>query len=678
MHPINDPSMLTLRDGLEFQKKGQLLQAEAMYREVLRAQPEHATALHLLGIVLAQTGRPHEAVDFLYRSATLRPHDAVNLHNLAGSLHATGALEEALQASQKSLELNPVYVSAYCLRASILWRLDKKALALKDVEVALSLSPADAHALALRTHFQSALVTTGHHALAVANVVAESSDAGFHANAGFAFLNQRKFSLAVQAFERVLGIDPTNIEVRGPLVLAKMMNCDWKGLDAAVRDLEAGIHAGQLTTVPFTLVACSSDPLVQKRCAEQYFPFVRSATKRAKRAEARRRGQRDRIRVAYLSSDFHEHATAYLMARVFELHDRSRFEVVALSFGPDVPCHMLTRLENAFDRFLRVHSLSDEAVAELIENEEIDIAVDLKGFTKDSRPAIFAHKPAPVTVNYLGYPGTLGSPCMDYIIGDPVVTPFEHADNYAEKIVQLPHCYQANDGTRAIADMTLTRSDEGLPETGFIFAAFNGLYKITPDVFAIWMRLLHQVPGSVLWLVSESAEQQQNLWREAQERGVGRERLVFSRYLPQALHLARHQLADLFLDTLPCNAHTTASDALWAGLPVLTCLGQTFAGRVAASVLTAVGLPELITVDLQAYEARALHLAHNPQELAQIKSRLQANRTTHPLFDAARFTAGLEAAFDTMHQRALEERRPEAFAVAPVVAARRTDDTITI
>lgn len=674
MHPINDPSMLVLRDGLEFQKKGRLPEAEAMYREVLRVQPEHATALHLLGIVLAQTGRPHEAVDFLYRSATLQPHDPVNLHNLAGSLHATGALEEALQASQKSLELNPVYVSAYCLRASILWRLDKKALALKDVEVALSLNPADAHALSLRANFQSALGTTGHHALAAANVAAESSDPAFHANAGFAFLNQRKFALAVRAFERVLAMDPTNTEVRGPLVLAKMMNCDWRGLDAAVHKLEAGIHAGHLSAVPFTLVACSGDPVVQKRCAESYFPDTQ---KSRKRAFAHRHGRRNRIRIAYLSSDFHEHATAYLMARVFELHDRSRFEVVALSFGPEDPCTMLTRLENAFEHFVRVHNLSDEAVAELIEREEIDIAVDLKGFTKDARPAIFAHRPAPVTVNYLGYPGTLGSPCMDYIIGDAVVTPFEHADNYAEKIVQLPHCYQPNDGTRAIADLPVTRADEGLPETGFIFAAFNGPYKITPGVFAIWMRLLHQVPGSVLWLVCESAEQQENLWREAHERGVGRERLVFSRYLPQARHLARHQLADLFLDTVPCNAHTTASDALWAGLPVLTCLGQTFAGRVAASVLTAVGLPELITEDLQAYEARALQLAQHPQELAQIKSRLQANRTTHPLFDAARFTTGLEAAFDTMHQRALQARPPEAFAVAPVAATRRTDGTTT-
>ena len=673
MHPINDPSMLTLRDGLGFQKKGKLAEAESMYRQVLRARPLHATALHLLGIVLAQTGRSHEAVDVLRQSAGLQPNDAVNFHNLAGALFATGASTEALQASERSLQLNPVYVSAYSLRASILWGLGSRVLALQDIDLALSLHPSDANALAQKGTFQSAIEIEGGKGsatLRATDSTSQPADAAFHAGAGVAFLNQRKFALAIQAFERVLTLDPANTEVQGPLVLAKMMNCDWKSLCTAVQHLEVGIQSGRLSTVPFTLVACSDDPLVQKRCAENYFPHRGTL---AKRAVKHRRERRDRIRVAYLSSDFHEHATAYLMAQVFELHNCSRFEVVALSFGPDAPCDMLTRLEKAFERFTRVHHLSDEAVAQLIEREEIDIAIDLKGFTKDARPAIFAHKPAPVTVNYLGYPGTLGSECMDYIIGDAVVTPFAHAENYAEKIVQLPHCYQPNDGTRAIAATPMTRATEGLPETGFVFAAFNSPYKITPDVFAVWMRLLHQLPGSVLWLVCESAERQHYLCQEAQQRGIDPVRLVFSRYAPQALHLARHQLADLFLDTVPCNAHTTASDALWAGLPVLTCMGQTFAGRVAASLLTAVGLPELVTEDLHAYEALALHLAHNPQDLADIRSRLWANRTTHPLFDAVRFTAGLEAAYETMHERTLQAAAPEAFAVAPAVGARRVD-----
>jgi predicted O-linked N-acetylglucosamine transferase (SPINDLY family) len=312
---------------------------------------------------------------------------------------------------------------------------------------------------------------------------------------------------------------------------------------------------------------------------------------------------------------------------------------------------MLKRLKAAFPRFIEARTLSDEHIANLIRSSEVDILVDLMGFTKDARTEVFARRPAPVQVNYLGYPGTMGSSYVDYIIADKTVAPVEHQPFYTEKIVHLPDSYQVNDSKRRIAELTSTRQGAGLPETGFVFCCFNNSWKITPDVFSVWMRLLHQLKGSVLWLLSDNEGAQRNLRKEAQRRGIDPFRLKFAGRLPLDEHLARQRLADLFLDTLPCNAHTTASDALWAGLPVLTCLGETFAGRVAASLLNAVGLPELITTTPETYERMAIELATHPERLAVIKHKLAENRLTAPLFDTKLFTKHIEAAYTAMHAR---------------------------
>jgi predicted O-linked N-acetylglucosamine transferase (SPINDLY family) len=379
------------------------------------------------------------------------------------------------------------------------------------------------------------------------------------------------------------------------------------------------------------------------------------------------RGERyryDRIRVAYLSADFHSHATAYLAAGLFEAHDRSRFETVAISFGPDDSSEMRGRLKGAFDRFIDVRDKSDHAAATLLNEMEIDIAVDLKGFTQDARPGILAYRPAPVQVNYLGHPGTMGARYIDYLIADRRIVPEGHERHYREKIVCLPDSYQANDRKRRIAERTPTRAEEGLPDTGVVFCSFNGSFKITPEVFDIWMRLLKSAEGSVLWLLDDNPTAVRNLKREAEARGVPAQHLVFAPRRPLDVHLARHRLADLFLDTLPCNAHTTASDALWAGLPVLACTGNTFAGRVAASLLFAVGLPELITDSLSSYEAMAMKLALDPTELAQLKAKLAAQRNTAALFDTERFTRDLESAYVTMWERSQRGMPPESFSVA--------------
>jgi predicted O-linked N-acetylglucosamine transferase (SPINDLY family) len=353
------------------------------------------------------------------------------------------------------------------------------------------------------------------------------------------------------------------------------------------------------------------------------------------------------------------------MAELFERHDKSKFEIIGFSFGPQVEDEMRTRVSRSMDRFIDVRTQSDEEVMQLSRELEIDIAVDLKGFTQDSRTGIFIGRAAPIQVSYLGYPGTMGASCIDYLVADRTLIPVESRQHYSEKIVYLPDSYQVNDSRRVIAANSPTRSEEGLPEKGFVYCCFNNNYKITPSVFDLWMRILNRVEGSVLWLLEDNPSAGVNLRQEAARRGVSRERLIFARRLPLAEHLARHQLADLFLDTLPCNAHTTASDALWAGLPVLTQMGEAFAGRVAASLLGAVGLPEMVAATKVEYEALAVELALDRSRMKTIKDRLQKNRLTAPLFDAATYARNLESAYTAMYERHNAKLPPEHISIVP-------------
>jgi predicted O-linked N-acetylglucosamine transferase (SPINDLY family) len=369
---------------------------------------------------------------------------------------------------------------------------------------------------------------------------------------------------------------------------------------------------------------------------------------------------RDKIRIGYFSADFYDHPVAALMAETFEAHDRSRYEVTAFSFGLDTQDGMRRRMERAFDRFLDVRGKSDQDIALLARSVGIDIAVDLAGYTGGSRTGIFALRAAPIQVNYLGYPGTMGAEYMDYLIGDRTVVPEAQQRHYTEKIVYLPHSYLPHDSSRTISETVFTREELGLPPTGFVFCCFNNSYKITPSTFDSWMRILSQVENSVLWLSQNNPTAASNLRREAARRGVNAERLIFANRMASLTdHLARHRVADLFLDTLPYNAHATAIDALWAGLPVLTCVGEGFAARVAASLLTAIELPELITSTAEQYEELAVQLAANPQRLALIRQKLASNRLKTPLFDTRAFTRHLEAAYARIHERCQANLPPE-------------------
>jgi len=379
-----------------------------------------------------------------------------------------------------------------------------------------------------------------------------------------------------------------------------------------------------------------------------------------------RRARQGKIRIGYYSTDFHNHATAYLMAGLIELHDHEKFELIGLSFGPDRQDEMRQRLVAGFDRFIDVRSQTDSAVAQLSRDLEIDIAVDLKGHTLEARPGIFSYRAAPLQVNYLGYPGTMGTNYYDYILADGTVIPSGSEGEYLEKVVNLPHSYQVNDASRRIADKVFPREELDLPLTGFVFCCFNNNYKITPDVFSLWMRILRRVDKAVLWLLGDNPEVEVNLRREAQRCDVDPDRLVFAKRLPLAEHLARHRVADLFLDTLPYNAHTTASDALWAGLPTLTQTGQSFPSRVAASLLNAIGLPELITHTSEEYEALAVELATNPDQLAAIKKKLAKNRLATPLFDTPGFVRHIEAAYRAIYERYQADLPPDHINIQPL------------
>ncbi len=371
----------------------------------------------------------------------------------------------------------------------------------------------------------------------------------------------------------------------------------------------------------------------------------------------------DRIRIDYFSADFRNHPGAQSVVGLFEHHDKSRFEITALSYGPDDGSDLRNRIKSAAENFVDVGAMTDDEIAEFIRRREIDIVVDRTGLMQYGRFSVPSRRVAPIQVSFLGYPGTMGADWMDYIIADPTIIPENHFQFYSEQVVWLPDTYQPNDDKRHILERLPTRPECNLPEAAFVFCCFNNTYKITPEVFSVWMRLLAATEGSVLWLIETSSTATQNLRREAKARGISPERLIFAPKIPRAEHLSRHRQADLFLDTSPYNAHTTASDALWAGVPLVTCLGCTFVSRVAASLLRAVGLPELVTTSLEDYEALALKLAREPSFLAAIKAKLARNRGTHPLFDTARYARHIEAAYTTMWQRYQSGETPKAFAV---------------
>jgi protein O-GlcNAc transferase len=623
------PASDLLQEGLALHRRGAVDEAAARYTDVLRADPANADALYYLALISCQHGRFEEGAELARKSLAGDPKQARSHVILGRALHALGRNDDALSSFDRAIALAPELAPAHANRADVLSKIGRNAEALDGYDRALALAP---------------------------DSVADWM------NRGVVLVALNRHDEAVSSFDRGLALDPDFAQAddfRAPLLLSKLRICDWTDLAAETEELLAMVRAEKPLGLPYAIVAIPSSPAEQLQCARRYVqdqpahPLLWQGEVYA----------HDRLRVAYLSADFNEHPTAYLTAGLFECHDTSHFEITALSFGQNDNSPPRRRLEAAFEHFIDVGSDSDQAIAELMRRSEIDIAVDLMGFTKDHRLGVLARRAAPIQVNYLGFPGTMAAPYMDYILADATVIPEDHDAFYAERVVRLPGTYQINDNRRAVGQRTPTRAECGLPQSGFVFCCFNNPQKITPQIFDIWMRLLRATDNSVLWLFAGNAKAVANLRLEAQKRGVAPERLIFAPKAGVADHLARHRLADLCLDTLPYNAHTTASDALWAGLPVLTCLGEAFAGRVAASLLKAIGLDALITRTLAEYEALALRLSRDPAYLATFKDALNRNRDTCLLFDTQSATRHIETAYQTMAEIARRHEKPRSLKV---------------
>jgi protein O-GlcNAc transferase len=676
--------------------QGKYQAALDLLKRATAIHPRSISALNNLGIVLCHLKRAEEAFQIFERAVALDPADANSLNNRGNALLDLKRPEAALQSFDAAIKWQPKFLNAYVNRGRALMELERNDDALANYDQALSLGPLDAdvhnnrgtvlyklqrleealasfdRAIALKPNLSDAYCNRGstlrdlnryNEAFAdfQRTLALKPDSATAWCGLGSIFNTQRRYDAAYDAYSKALALHPDQERAMAPRIHAKMQLCDWTDLETDFAGVLASLHKDIVVGDPFSLLCVPALPVDYFRCATLF-------TKSPPRAKATWKDpqyKHDRVRLAYMSSDFRNHSVGHLMAGTFEQHDRDRFELTGISLIRATNDDMQTRLRGTFERFVDVDGRTDREIAEVIRDLEIDILVDLNGFTQNSRTPVLAQRPAPIQVSYLGFAGTMGAAYFDYIVADQTVLPPEHAQFYSEKIAWLPDAYMASDNKRIIAAHTPTRRECGLPDNAFVFCCFNQSFKITPDVFRIWTKLLKAIDQSVLWLSSAEAIAVSNLRNEAEQSGVSAERLVFApRVADMSEHLARQRQADLFLDTLPYNAHTTANEALWVGLPVLTRIGNAFQGRVAASLLRAVGLSELITSSAEDYEARAIELANNPASLSAFRQRLESNRLVAPLFDTKRFTRHIEAAYAAMSERHQAGLEPDHIVVS--------------
>jgi len=652
-----------LAEGWQAIERNDLRAAEGIARAALAENPRDVESLYLLGSSLLFQDRFQEALAPLSDVVRTAPRRGA-CHRLGYCHLALGDFKSAEQVLRREIAAHPDLVDAHNALGVALINQGRPHDALAVFVEAARLDPRSAPA---NNNVANVLGQLGRNeeALPYLQRVIEANPglADARHNLGMLLQKLKRHEDASASLEAALRVAPRAAYTLSSLVWNELAICKWEGLTAHVDALRTQVRLREIPADPFVLVAVSPSPEEQRLCAERH---VREKLPQRLPLWHASRYRHDRVRLAYLSADYCEHATAYLAAGLFERHDRARFEVIGVSYGPDDRSPMRQRLMRGFDRFVDVQSRGDEEIARLLREMEVDVAIDLKGYTTDARPEILSYRPATVQASYLGFPGTMAAPFIDYIVAARWVLPEEDRHHYAEQVVYLPDSYQVNDAARSVAERTPTRAEAGLPHPAFVFCCFNNSYKIMPPVFEVWMKLLRAIPESALWLLEDSRDAKRRLQQAAQAAGVDPARLIFAARVAPAEHLARHRLADLFLDTLPYNAHTTASDALWAGLPVLTCTGHTFAGRVAGSLLRAVGLTELATHSLHDYETLALKLARAPALLAEVRGRLERNRSTAALFDLERFRRHLEAAYLTMWETAQRGEPPRGFSVEPL------------
>ena len=609
--------------GVAYYYQGKIAEALNCYDKAIELKPDYPEALSNRGLALNDLNRFEEALNSLELAIKLKPDFAFAYNNQGMVLHNLNRLEDALLSYGRAISLKSDYAEAYNNRGTVFIILNKLEDAVGSFDQAIMLMPKYAEA---------------------------------YFNRGHALVKLKKANEAFISYSNAISLMPDSDFFYGHWIYIKRVLCDWSNYKQDLCNLEVRISNGKNVFTPLMMLTLSDSPILQKRVAKMF--AQKKFPKNDDLPILSNYLRHDKIRVGYFSADFRYHAVSFLMAELFERHDKTKFEFIAFSLETDISDEMTKRIACAFDRFIDVSKQSDQEVALMSRELEIDIAIDLGGFTEGSRLGIFAMRAAPVQVNYLGYPGTMGADFIDYIIADNTIIPPSCRKYFTEKIAYLPS-FQVNDTKREISGRVFTRDELGLPSVGFVFCCFNNITKIGPLNFDSWMRILKQVEGSVLWLLDENPTAVNNLRKEAVLRGVDSSRLFFAKKLPYLEYLARYRMADLFLDTLPFNAGTTASDALWAGLPVLTQIGETFAGRMAASLLNAIHLPELITTTQKDYEALAMDLATNPDKLAKIKQKLAANRLTTPLFDIEYFTKHIETAYTQMYERSQAGLAPD-------------------
>ena len=637
--------------GVTFQKLGQQDAAAKHYEKALVIKPDYADAHNNLGNVLKDHGQLNAAVKSFEKAIAIKPDFADAYYNLGNTLNDLGQLDTAVISFEKTLTIKPDFAEVHNNLGNVLRELGQLDASIKSFEKTLAIKPdyAEAH-----NNLGLTLVELGRRNAAVKSyekaITIKPDFPEAYRNLGSVMLGFKRMDEAMTNFERALFLNPKLDFLLGHTLHTKMHLCLWDDLSSRLEELQDKINNNEKVIPPFPMLGLIDDPELQRKVTEIF--VNKHHPKNHDLPKIGLYPKHKKIRIGYFSADFKEHPVAALTAELYEIHDRNHFEIHAFSYGPDTKDKMNLRIKAGVDHFYDVRTMSHKDVAMLARSLEIDIALDLGGYTHHARTGIFALRAAPIQVNYLGYAGTMGADFIDYLIADHTLISEEKQHHYSEKIAYLPNSFMVNDTKNNLSNRLFTRAEVGLPTNGFVFCCFNNHYKITPSTFIRWMKILSKVDGSVLWLAKDNSSSVKNLKKEAKKNGVDENRIIFaSRLTLREDHLNRIQLADLFIDTLPYNAHATTSDALQVGLPVLTCIGNSFASRVAASLINSVNLPELITNTQEQYESLAIELATDPKKLKTIKKKLNNNLPESPIYDTPLYTQHLESAYSMMYDR---------------------------
>ena len=669
-------------------QKGQIEKANEECLSVLKKEPENFNILHLVGVIFFQKKNYDLSIDYFKKAIKINPDSSEANNNLGVVLMEIKKFELSLESFKKAININPGYVDAYNNIGVIYKKLNKHNDAIYNWKKALEINPNYIHAynnigntflekknaksaksaienyekaISLNSKFFEAYFNKGN-ALQELNLHEQAINSYNEAikiksNYAEAYYNKgnslREMNLLDEALNEYVNAFKINSELKnlfGSIIFTKHNLCDWKNYKEDIELLEKEILKEKNISKPFSVLSISNSSLIQKKSAEIYINDKYKNINSLEKKIIKNKNKNKKIKLGYYSADFRNHAMSYLLAKMFELHNKSKFEIFAFSFSPQKNDSMQNRISSAFDKFIDVHTKTDDEIAKLSREFEIDIAIDLMGYTKLNRFGVFLHKCAPIQINYLGYPGTLGSKNIDYIVADQFLIPENSQKYYSEKIIYLPHSYQVRDSSQKISEKKFTKKDLGLPENSFVFCCFNRHYKINPEIFYIWIKVLKKINKSVLWLLEDNIKTSENLKKEAIKNGINPERIIFAKRIPIEEHLSRHSCADLFIDTYPYGAHTTCSDSLWANLPVVTLIGETFASRVAGSVLNSINMQELITHTKEEYENLIINLATNLEKLNHIKNKLSLNKLTEPLFDTKLYTKNIESSYVKIYE----------------------------